>query len=311
MRALATLTALTTEPWAMLPHTLAQMCGIVLGERDPEQAQLLQELHAQRLAVAVADGRPMDGTENVMIRDGVAIIPVNGPIFRYGNMFTRVSGCASIECLARDFTAALNNPAVGAILFWIDSPGGQVTGTHNFADMVYAARGQKPIETYAEGVCASGAYWIASATSRITCEATCDLGSVGVVMAVPDPNARLARDITFVSSQSPNKRPDPTTESGKSRFQRMVDDPADIFIASVARNRNLTPEQVVADFDEGGVLTGARAVAAKMADRVGTFEQTLADLVAQAQQRRVTIFPRRAAAGTESERFMARLKEGL
>lgn len=310
MQPLHILTALTTQPWAMRSEVLAVMYNIAMGEGDPEQARLLRELRAERpSALAAQQGRPLDGTETVTVRDGVAILPVNGPIVRYGNMFTSVSGATSIECLARDFNLALRDPSVGAILFWFDSPGGAVTGMHNLNDMVYAARDQKPIESYSEGMCASAAYWLASATSRITCEATCDLGSIGVIMPVADPTITRPREIAFVSSQSPNKRPDPTTENGRARLQRIVDDTAEVMIADIARNRGMTPEQVIADFEQGDVLTGARAIAAGLADRIGTFEQTLADLALTAQTRRITSF--RRAATTERERFSARLKENL
>jgi hypothetical protein len=33
---------------------------------------------------------------------GVAIIPVTGPLFRYANIFTAISGASSYELIARD-----------------------------------------------------------------------------------------------------------------------------------------------------------------------------------------------------------------
>lgn len=273
-------TLATTLPWAIEPEALRTLLAIAAREQsDREAAALIRELRAQRpTAVAAQRGRPLDNTSGVMMRDRVALLPVEGVIVRRADLFTEISGGASVETLARDFTTALGDPNVGAILLCIDSPGGEVTGIHDFAEMVYAARDQKPIHAYVEGIGASAAYWIASATSQITIEATADLGSIGVVMAVPDPAAKKATDITFISSQSPNKRSDPNTESGRSRYQQIVDDTADVFIEAVARNRGMSTEQVVRDFDAGGIMTGRRAVAARLADRIGTLEATIAEL---------------------------------
>lgn len=56
-----------------------------------------------------------------------------------------MSGATSIAVLATDFNEALNNPAVNAIVLEIDSPGGTVAGINELAEMIYAARKQKPI----------------------------------------------------------------------------------------------------------------------------------------------------------------------
>jgi ClpP class serine protease len=282
---------LITQPWAITSDYLQTMCEIALRENaSPE-------------AVAAQLGRPLDNTHAVTLRDGVAIIPVAGPIFRYANLFTEISGATSLEILARDFTQAMADPGVRGVLFQIDSPGGQVTGTANMAAMIAAARGQKPIAAYVEGLGASAAYWLASACDTITCEPTADLGSIGVVMAVADPTKASARDITFVSSQSPHKRPDPTTEAGRSRFQQLVDDTAAVFVSAVAVYRGLPEADVLAI--EGGLLTGQRAVDAGLADRVDTFEGALAQL--QTSTRSIAS-PLRRAARTPSDAYSARLR---
>ena len=58
----------------------------------------------------------------------------------------------------------------------------------------------------------------------------------------------------------------------------MVDDLAQVFINSIAENRNTTPERVISDFGQGGVLIGARAVQAGLADGISSFETVLSDL---------------------------------
>src|SRR5687768_13166586 len=119
------ITALTSQPWAIVPDALHTMCSLALRE------------NATPDAVAAQLGRPLDNTRTVTVRDGVAIIPIAGPIFRYANLFTSISGGTSVEVLAQDFSRALADPAVASILFEVDSPGGEVTGVHDLADAIY------------------------------------------------------------------------------------------------------------------------------------------------------------------------------
>ncbi len=129
---------------------------------------------------------------------------------------------------------------------------------------------------------ASGGYWIASAADRVVVSELAILGSIGVVLGVEDKTAaeerRGVRNIQFVSSQSPGKRPDPTTDKGRSQIQAMVDDLAAVFVGAVAKHRRVTTDAVIKNFGAGGVKIGAKAVASGMADEVGQFETVLASL---------------------------------
>ena len=59
-----------------------------------------------------------------------------------------ISGASSYELIARDFTAALENPQIKGIILDIDSPGGEVNGVSELSNMVFAARGKKPVVAY-------------------------------------------------------------------------------------------------------------------------------------------------------------------
>src|ERR1019366_7530398 len=114
------------------------------------------------------------------------IIPVTGPIFQRANLFTAISGATSTEVLATDFTAALGNPSITAIILNLDSPGGEVDGINELSQMIYDARGQKPIIAYVGAQAASGAYWIASQSDEVIVDATARLGSIGTVVSMPE-----------------------------------------------------------------------------------------------------------------------------
>jgi len=261
------------RPWAITEDSLQTILSIAARENlDP-------------FAVAAELGRPLDNTHAVTNRDGVAVIPVDGPIFRKANLFTAVSGATSVEMLATDLTAALADPAIRAILLDIDSPGGEANGIHELSQMIYAARSEKPITAYVGGAGCSAAYWLASACDEIVADATSLLGSIGAIMAVTDPGKKSAKDVLFVSSQSPLKATDPKTEAGASEAQRIVDALASVFIADVARNRDVPVEIVTGDYGKGSVLVGQHAVDMGLADRLGSFEGTIAALQQRASVR--------------------------
>lgn len=268
-----------SKSWAILEPALQEMFEIYKAAL--ERKALDTEFDPQ--AVAAKLGRPLDNARTVTIRDGIAILPVSGPIFRYANLFTEISGATSIEVLATDFHNALEDRAVHAIILEVNSPGGEVDGTSEFAQHIFEARGKKPVVAYISHLGASAAYWIPSACDEIVCADTACLGSIGVVGA-----ARISKDksmVEFVSSQSPNKRPDPSTEAGKAQLQKHVDDLADVFIRTVARNRGMSAEDVVSKGGAGGILVGQHAVDAGLADRLGTLEGLIAELSQPAHAR--------------------------
>lgn len=260
----------TSEPWAITQPALETILEI--AERENEKPE----------AVAARLGRELQNTHTVIERDGVAVIPVTGPLFRYANIFTAISGATSYEILAQDFTVALDNPDINAIILNIDSPGGEVNGCAELANMIFAARGKKPIIAYASGDAASGAYWIASAADQVVASETSGLGSIGVVAvyrgAKPDKNAPTT--IEIVSSQSPFKRLNPETDEGRAKLQTRIDAMADVFVNTLARNRGIETAKVLEQFGGGDILIGAHAVNAGLADRIGSLEKLIAEFSA-------------------------------
>jgi ClpP class serine protease len=273
-----------SQVWAILPETLELGMNIALRENDVE-------------AVQARDGKPMDRTRTASKRGCVAVIPVCGPIFRYADMFTDLCGGATVDAIAKDLHAALDDDSVDAIVLEIDSPGGQAAGIGELSAMIREGTKRKPIVAYASAHACSAAYWIAAACSEVVAAPTAILGSIGVVLAYPT-KGDGKKSVEFVSSQSPNKRPDPSTEKGRSEVQRTVDDLASLFIGAVADYRGTTVEAVEANFGQGGLQVGQRAVDSGMADRLGTFESVLSELTATSQQRRNSTNPAGLAATT-------------
>lgn len=256
--------------WAILPDALPPILRIAAREGD----EVLEAVRAEL-------GQELDNTRRVDVRDGVAVIPITGPIFRKANLFTEISGATSIDVLAADFKAALESPEVRAIMFDINSPGGQVDGVSEMAQLIYTNRGTKPIYAHIDGFGASAGYWLASAADRVTASDTSLVGSIGVISTHQLPDGK-ERTIEIVSSQSPYKSVDIVEPAGRKRVQRLVDDMAGVFVESSAKHRGVSTAEVLANFGKGDVLIASRALRAGMIDAVTTFEDAIGRLTGKA-----------------------------
>ena len=158
---------LTGTPWLIQSEALETM--LQLASRDlPDQATIdAWKNEASRRALATRPGDPLGNSPSARVRDGVAIIPVAGPIFRQANLFTEFSGATALSDVAANLAAARADSRVRGILLEIDSPGGDVTGLSEAADMIAQLAGEKPVIAYVEGSAHSAAYWLASAASAI------------------------------------------------------------------------------------------------------------------------------------------------
>lgn len=261
---------LKTIPWAIQRESLRTIFEI--AARENRSVEVIEREMGERL----------DNTRRVRIRNGVAVVPVTGPIFRRANLFTALSGATSTEVLATEIGAALADPEVRALVLDIDSPGGEAWGTHELAELIFVARTEKPIVAFISGLGASAAYMIASAAQRIVIERLAVAGSIGTVIQVSDFSEAKekagVRTKDIVSRQSPRKRVDPFTDEGEAQIQELVDKLAEVIVESVARNRDVTPETVMSDFGRGGLLVGQEAVDAGMADSTGTLEALISEL---------------------------------
>lgn len=272
--------AIACGPWLIDQEHLKTICDIV---------NRTAEFSGNTEALAAKMGRPLENTRIVDKRpNGIAVVPITGPIMRYSNLFTEISGATSTQILAKDIQTAIDDPLVKGIVLNIDSPGGQAAGINELAQLIFAARSVKPIAAHIGGMGASAAYWLAAAASSISIDSASLAGSIGVVTTVQvgpqGPNKDGSRTLEFVSTQSPNKRADPTTEGGAAQVQKVVDALGQVFIDSVAQMRGTTSKKVMTDFGQGGVLVGAAAVKAGMADKIGSLESVIAGLAGSASK---------------------------
>lgn len=280
------LSKIASTPWAMDQDALAVVVDI--ATRAPVDETALDSWKARlaptREALGTRQETQLSGSARARVRDGVAIVPVSGPIFRYANMMTDYSGATSLATFAGDMQLAADASGIRAIMIEVDSPGGEVTGMAEAASLIRSISARKPVIAYTEGQMASAAYLIGAAAREIVVAPTAILGSLGVVMTMMDrrdADARAGiRRYEFVSSQTPGKRPAPDSDAGRAQLQSLADRLADEYLADVAHSRGMTVEALIDATGGGGTIIGRDAVRSGLADRIGGYEETLARLAA-------------------------------
>ncbi len=329
------LSLLTATRWAMRRENLEQLLAV--AERDssawlaraPEASigdgvQVDDDKLRQRRALFSAPAVEHPKSARLGVRDGVAIVPIVGPLCRYASWFQDVCGMTSYQLAAMDFRIAVEDPSIRAIVLHLDTPGGEVNGCAELAQLIYAARGTKPIVAMVSDGAASAGYWIAAAADEIVVSPAAYVGSIGVWWEIVDASAREEaegiRRFRIVSSQSPNKVPNPDDEAGRQVLQAEADQFAGAFLEAVATFRGTTAEQLIAAGNGGAVFVGRHAVECGLADRVATTEDVLAELAgasraastpaAPAASGRITTTPEsrmkkhKAQAGTRAPRAL-------
>lgn len=265
------LRAFLSMHWAMTPEAM-RLCHRILTRQGagPE-------------AVAAELGHPLENSWTASVRDGIAYIPVVGPMIRYANSFKAISGATSYETIARDLRAALVDGSVRGIVLNLDTPGGELSGCLDVAEQIRQADERKPVYALASGTCASAGYALAAATRRIVGNPSSITGSLGVCLAIEDDTEAKReagiRDIEIVSSQSPYKNLDPSTDEGRAALQLVVNDLATVYGGAIARYRGLSDGEVFERYGAGRVIVGEKALAAGLIDEIAYSEDFHAALV--------------------------------
>lgn len=214
----------------------------------------------------------------------VAVIDVCGPITYRRTWFSMFFGATAIEDLQVVFRAALSDPAAKTILFRWDSPGGLVDMVPEFADEVFAARGQKPMVSVSDLMICSAAYWIAAQTDAIYATESSEIGSVGAYLEHEEISGLLEQagiTITLIAhgDHKVDGNPyEPLSEAVKADMQEYVDYKGDKFDTAVARGRGVTKKVVLDTFGQGKWFPGEKAIKLGLADKRGTWSGVIGKL---------------------------------
>ena len=277
----------------VLPHLAARLFGVPLAIHRPKLDVILSVLGAR---IGLADLAAPVGYTPAARAPGppsgkVAVIPIHGTLVRRTSGLEAESGLASYTGIAAQLDAALTSPEVAAILLDIDSPGGESGGVFDLADRIRAASQIKPVWAVANDMAFSAAYAIGSAANRFIVTRTGGVGSIGVIAMHADQSVKDAKDgvrytTVFAGARKNDLNPhEPISDEAHAFLKAEVGRVYDLFVDTVARHRNLSVDAV--RVTEASIYFGADAIAAGLADAVGTFDDVLLELVDSFSQRPV------------------------
>ena len=198
----------------------------------------------------------------------VALIEIDSPIF-------------NAEDVIRQLRKYRKRSSVKAIVLRLDSPGGGVVPSHEIYREVQRTRKfGKPVVVSMGSVAASGAYYIACASSYVVSNPGSITGSIGVISEFADYSdlmEKIGVETTTIKSGEYKDTGSPTRPmrpDEKLQLQKTIDDVYAQFVDVVARGRSLDRDSVRVLAD-GRIFTGTQAYRHGLVDTLGTLQTAI------------------------------------
>lgn len=283
-------------PLMLDPRKASVIYGVLQGRISPNVALEISDADAEIDTEGPEASRfkgsrfTGQGKYSIVRREGgVAIISITGSLVNRGAWIGAYSGLVSYEGIAAEIDTAMKDTEIHSILLDINSPGGEATGMFGVAQKVREAAAEKPVVAVVNDIAASAAYGIASGAHEIVISPTSFTGSIGVVMVHMDHSGELKKKgvkptILQKGANKTHGNPfGPLSGDAVSSLNEMMTVLYDQFLETVAAGRGSKLDAAAARATEAGIFVGAKAVDAGVADRVGTFDDVLAELQTSAR----------------------------
>ncbi|MGJ3523853.1 signal peptide peptidase SppA [Nitratidesulfovibrio sp. D1] len=217
-------------------------------------------------------------------RDKAVLINVNGVIDNRpkSGLFRERPGM--VQEVVAQLRLAAQDPDVKAVLVAIDSPGGGVTASDVLYHELMRHRertGQKVVALMMD-TAASGGYYTALAADRIVAHPSTVTGSIGVIFLRPEVAGLMDKiGVRAVVSKSGDHKDMGSpfregTDEERALFQSIIADMNGRF-QGLVRERRPASHGREAQFADARILTARQALAAGLVDRIGYFEDALAE----------------------------------
>lgn len=283
--------------WTNYPHLAARVLNQPLM-MDPAWARTFFDSLGARLAAAgVKDPPKKDdelnpqafvsgkGAENARegrpyrIEHGIAVVSITGTLVHKFGYITPQCGMTGYDGIVRSMRLAMSDPEVKGVLLDIDSPGGEVSGAFDTADLIARMGKIKPVWALASDTATSAAYLLASACSRRLITQTGTVGSIGVVVAHRCVDKKLQTEgveITLIHSGSHKVDGNPyevLPEAVRRDVQARIDETRMMFADKVSASTGIPRKSVLAT--EARTYDGEEAVRIGLADSVINYEDAV------------------------------------
>ena len=269
------------RPQMLLPEKLATIMMLLDGRIGSDASNL--SAHAGAMPVI---SRPEIGNRtspHFSAIGGVAVIGVVGTLVARGDLITNSSGVLSYDRLQAQIRHALADDSISAIVFDIDSPGGEAIGAFELADFIRYAATRKPIVSSVTGLCCSAAYAIAASTSRIVATKSSLVGSIGVIGCHIDRSDQMkSAGLTPTLIYAGDRKADGNSferlsDEARTILQKEVDALMKMFADTIAEGRpQLSMDAIYAQ--QAAVYMGADAIDAGLVDEIATLSDVVRKL---------------------------------
>jgi protease-4 len=161
-----------------------------------------------------------------------------------------------------------------AVILTLNSPGGSAVGGETLYKSIKELNSKKPVVTVMDSIATSAAYLAPMGTRQIFAQQGTITGSIGVIMQMPNVKEltdKLGVKFDFIKTSPLKGSPIPFEDRNPEALavlDKMVQDFYKYFIAVVATERKLPPEEVI-KLANGSVYSGAEAHKLKLVDQIG------------------------------------------
>ena len=206
--------------------------------------------------------------------DGVALVPIEGTLVYKGGYLGSASGETSYQGLQTQILRAKARPDVRAVVFEVDSFGGQVNGAFETAAMMRDLSRAKPTIAILTDFACSAAYLLASQARQIVVPEFGGAGSIGVVMLHADHSGRLDQDgikVTLIHAgrhKVEGNPYQPLPDRTRDAWQSEADAIRDRLAAEVGKGRGSRFTKAAALRTEAESYTAAQALELGLVDAI-------------------------------------------
>jgi len=203
----------------------------------------------------------------------IAVIRLSGFITTVDSSL--LAGSAITPNLVRDYlTQAQEDKAVEAIVFYIESPGGEIAPCQEILWEIERVGEEKTIVVSMGGTATSGGYYISTKADKIVALPTTMTGSIGVISQIVNVEGLLNKLGIEIETFTGGRYKDmyrgfrDMTQEEEDIMQATVDEYYELFIEVVAEGRGLSKEDV-RNLATGQSYTGTKAKELGLIDELG------------------------------------------
>lgn len=230
--------------------------------------------------VADSPDRQADTSFERVADGNIAMITIRGAMTKRGSS---LSEDGSTILARRRIRLAAEDKTVRSILLFVESPGGTAAGTKELSDEVRRAASMKPVTVFIEDIGASAAFFAVAHATEIFANKPAMIGSIGTFMVVQDSSemaANIGIKVHLIKAgelKGAGTAGVEITKAQVARFQKLINQVNDEFLAAVKTGRGFTDPQLEAVSD-GGVFIAGDALKLGLIDGVKTFDEVVSHM---------------------------------